>query len=422
MCQRKRKKRDIHKGKSKVGLMMSRERERVSCQFLCAMGVLGLMFIVVVSFRVWTGKGIFTALIESRNALQVLYDNLSPRFPADALFEVGKAIGLSSVLIVWIYASLDKMESGFFYSELLTILYPNYNVFVFIHFLFLLLCLWQAKAGGRDAALLALIIVVIDCVPQWVSLKTLVLFPERRRELAERSWHLRINQSAIHENVNVAREDLYKLANALSLEPRGNYRRLLNCFVYAMIEYSKLHSDMEMRLLSMQNIWDRLLAERDGNERSMLIENVISVLEQNKVWSDVRFGVCASLVLWLCTSHADREMKCKERELNYTTILTAVCDDLALLEQSRVIRKNDSVRRILNESFMILVWMHLLYDHVQSLDKRLFFLHPSGTIESSESWLRSLINTHFLNDTDVQREIYLKVSIEQINLQAKHSK
>lgn len=419
MCQRE--KRDTQKSKSKIERMLSRDRGRVSCRLLWTMGVLGFLFTATVVFRAIAGKGVFTALIGCWNALQTVYDRLSPRFPADALFEVGKAIGLSSVLIVWIYASLDKMESGFFYSELLTTLYPNYNVFVFIHFLFLLLSLWQAKAGGRDAALLALLIVMLDCIPQWVSLKMLVLFPERRRELAEKQWDTRINRFATNKNVDMAREDIYKLANTISLEPRGNYRRLLNCFARALLEYSKLHSSMEKRLLSMQSVWDRLLAGRDDSERDLLIENVIAALEQKNDREDIRFGLCASLVLWQCMSYADRETQRIEGERDYSAILTAVCDDLALLEQSGAIREDDSVRRVLNESFSLLVWMHLLYDQIHSPDKRLFFLHPSGRIETRRAWLRALINAHFLNDSDAQRERNLEISIEQMNLVAKQA-
>lgn len=398
--------------------------EKRSDGLLLVMGMLAGMFVAIFIIRVFAGKGVLSLLIGVCPQLQPVFERLSPYFTAGAMIEVGKAIGLSSALILGVYASLDKMESGFYYSELLSFLYPQYDLFALLHLLFVLLGLWQAKVGGRDAALVALLLVFVDCIPQWHSIENLVLHPDKRRELAEHKWNIIVGKFEEKPEVN-AKESIYKLADAITLSHDGNYRRLIGCFARAIIAFSGIHTDMRQRLIALTNVWERLLENRSENERYFLTEEVLANVEKQPLKDnedeekreETKFSICAALVLYLCTMHARRGTGRTVSDTDYSAILTAVCDDLVTLEQNDELRNNRIECYYLNLNFTMLVWLHMLYGQIKASNICLTSLSPKeADIKTfEEKWVIAAVDAHFLNASDSERERLVKAVLKQIS-------
>lgn len=412
----------------KTSVDYCKDREKRSDWLFCIMMMLAGAFVVIFIIRVFAGKGVLSGLIGVCPQLQPVFERLSPYFTAGAMIEVGKAIGLSSALIVGVYASLDKMESGFYYSELLSFLYPKYDSFALLHLLFVLLGLWQAKVGGRDAALVALLLVFVDCIPQWHSIENLVLYPEKRRELAEHKWNIIVSKfeekPKAHPKEN-PKESIYMLADAITLSHDGNYRRLIGCFARAIIAFSGIHTDMRQRLIALTNVWERLLENRSENERHFLTEEVLANVEKQPLKDnedeekreETKFSICAALVLYLCTMHARRGTGRTVNDTDYSAILTAVCDDLVSLEQNDELRNNRIECYYLNLNFTMLVWLHMLYGQIKASNIRLTSLSPKEadikTLE--EKWVIAAVDAHFLNVSDSERERLVKAVLKQIS-------
>lgn len=390
-----------------------------------AMMILAASFVAIFAIRVFAGKGVLSVLIGVCPQLQSVFGCLSPYFTAGAMIEVGKAIGLSSALIVGVYASLDKMESGFYYSELLALLYPRYDLFALLHLLFALLGLWQAEVGGRDAALVALLLVFVDCIPQWDSIEKLVLYPEKRRELAEHKWNIIVGEFKGKPEEN-SKESIYKLADAITLSHDGNYRRLIGCFAGAIIAFSDIHTEMCQRLIALTNVWERLLENRSENERHFLIDEALSNVEkqlfkdseETEKKGEIKFSICAALVLYLCAMHARRGTGRTVNDTDYSAILTAVCDDLVSLEQNNVLR-NDSIEcYYLYLNFTMLAWVHTLYGQIKPADmQRLLLPHPQKVITDMENaWLKLVVDAHFLDESDDMRRTMSDAALIQMQL------
>ena len=230
----------------------------------------------------------------------------------EAILKIAETIGVASLLIGWIFAVFDKTESGFYYGELVETLYPYYRWFVLIHAVALLCCLWQASVGHITTALLALAIIGIDCIPQWIILKTIVFYPSDRRAVAVHRWTQEMEQAKNNKEKYI--EQIYRLSDAITLEDGSNIEQLTPALKTALRTYTQMFQDSESTVC-MQNlvsIWSQLLEKRTPEQGILIVKPLLRSDEQ----SDAVCLLCASYIIWLLRDKTNKDDNLKSETHN----------------------------------------------------------------------------------------------------------
>lgn len=195
---------------------------------------------------------------------------------------VADTIGFGSILLVWIYAVLDKQELGFRYSKLLRAVYPHYHYFVVFHLLAILLCIGLSEAGVVDIALIALIILFLGDIIHCKAMFLLIFKSKDRRRAAADEWEQRL----IRNNVDRSYlSELCNVTNVLDLETDPAAQRIRSYFYcglarYAMSidDYSSASEEEIQRVLSdLAQVWNLLLRPRTNSERLLLAGEVLGM-------------------------------------------------------------------------------------------------------------------------------------------------
>lgn len=255
---------------------------------------------------------------------------------AAALLEITKAVGIGSILIGWLYNVLQHTDGGFDYSELLEVLFPNYNFLVIIHFAALLCSMWQSHIGSREGAVLSLLIIVTDSVLLWTSLCHLVFFPRKRRVLVRTKWEREIKDAfhpeakdgkkpgaAVKHRVSeetAAETKIYRLINMLSDASVDN-TYLLSCLAKVLCYFSDISvgeaADTHRNLLiRLTGCWEHLFRNKSAGDRNYLLRELFSCINKelqteefrsNKGLQDrVDRAVGQSYALWLFQDYLEK--------------------------------------------------------------------------------------------------------------------
>lgn len=169
---------------------LSEELEHLKCAWrkkrycyvvycLCV-ALIWLLLLVSLRFELFTGQGIVAHIFPKSPPIPIL--NI------EAVKETAKTIGFGSIVIAWIYATLDKDELGYKYGDLLRAVYPVYPRFVLSHLIAILLCAWLVESKMLESALISLSIVIVGGIIHWRALSTLVLVSSKRKKIAIDVW------------------------------------------------------------------------------------------------------------------------------------------------------------------------------------------------------------------------------------------
>ncbi|WP_297202020.1 hypothetical protein [uncultured Flavonifractor sp.] len=201
---------------------------------------------------------------------------------ATPIRSVADTIGFGSILLVWIYAVLDKQELGFRYSKLLGDVYPRYHFFVIGHLLAILLCIGMSEAGVVDIALIALIIVFWGDIIHFKAMFLLIFQSEDRRRAAADAWEQRL----IRNKAEVSYlSELCNVTNVLGLETDPAAQRIRSYFYCGLVRYAMSIEDYSSagekeikRVLSdLAQVWNLLLRPRTNSERLLLAGEVLGM-------------------------------------------------------------------------------------------------------------------------------------------------
>lgn len=425
----------------------------ISNVWLVILGALSIISLVSLGFKIVTGHGILIWLINALEEkttsrcllglcakLYMFHGYAVASITAEALFEMAKIIGLGSFFIGLVLNNLGKQESGFYYSELLSYLYPQYRVFLCLHIAGVLFAIWQAKVGYRESASLALLLVLLDFIPQWSALYFLVFSTAGRRELARVKWQKEFGRFSSSENCpDFASSDITEfhgllchLADTLAHCSGENYRKLVQCFSRALCNFSKLFSSPDKTrytglLLLVKIVWEHLMCDNASNinamdERRRLFLDMAKEIERTQPDEEYRNDrdgeiriICLSYVLWLCQMYTVKGAKEYD---DATMAMIALSNELAMMEYDEPFFTVGSMwRTYLESAYTILVWEHVLLRNIR-LDDRLFWLQPADLPDKrNDVYWEAFIKAHFSTDYKDDAIQFLPRVLGQIQFQ-----
>ena len=241
--------------------------------------------------------------IADSTKLYIVVRHLLAVINTDAVLKIAEAIGLSSIPIACIYASLDKIELGFSYRELLKHLFPCYNWFAMIHLISVLCCMWLATVKLLESSVLALIIILVGCLLQWDILDNILLSTEKRRKIALHYWRNLVGQNKTEE-IDYLQFVVLRMADSISVSTDKSYKEVLNTFSIITCEfvnvwvnkYDAVQKGKWELIRQIENIWKHLLVRKDIHEQILFSAEVLKQCIEDKNYD----LVCAGYVICLC--------------------------------------------------------------------------------------------------------------------------
>lgn len=337
------------------------EKEKTKyCVVLFLMGFLFLVLCCSLWLVCWNGRSIISFIKLKLPCLQSSLESLRGVVTGEAIFKLGEALGIGSILLVWIYNSLDKKEMGTLYSELLEEICPRYYIFVLIHLGSFGVCLWMAKAEKIATASLALLILVIGSFLQCRILKRFVLSPENRKQIALHRWEGLVYQKEKEEGEKEEerlRELIYSMATAVVLDAGSHCEELLEIIVKAIQRYievrdPKSSEDWKWVLLDIAGFWNDILGKRSANDQTVILRKIIrscSVVGTKE-------ALCIGYVLW----RYDWRIRKTDYEMKLQRPIEALASEVAILTERTFARGNDSdeIFYCFQAAFCMLIKIH----------------------------------------------------------------
>ena len=363
--------------REKEHLRRARKNQRYWYILYC-LSVVALWVLLVISLvcEVLTGSSVSAHLFPLRQMPHFL--NLT------AMRRTAETVGFGSILIAWLYASLDKEELGLTYSDLLRAVYPTYSRFVIGHLIAMLSCVWCAESGMLEGALLSLLLILMGVVIHWRALSSLVYKPARRRQVAIDEWNRKIDEwdetecgdqdsKASHQSV------FYDIADVLSIHDRDSAQQMQRCFARALFRFTAAYHREEKEerraqiLTDVAHLWDRAAGGRTGGERVLMLDGVLrSCIQESRAEAEVG-PICAGCVLWLYRSCAGAEgSAAPPQEARLLRLRDALDSVRARFRSSE---GGSAVLRYIDEVFTLLVWMHFLNGDIR-LQEGFFVFSP----------------------------------------------
>lgn len=278
----------------------------------------------------------------------------------DAVFKLGEALGIGSVLLVWIYNSMDKEEMGTLYSELLEEVYPGYYIFVLVHLGSFGACLWMAKAGRIATASWALFILVVGSFIQCRTLKGFVLSPENRKQIALHRWRrlvCEVKESDPSKGNERLRELIFSMADAVILDAGSHCEELLEVIVGAIQKYigekaPENSEDWKWVLLDISGFWNDILEGRSANDQTIILRKMI----QSYAEMETKEALCVGYVLW----RYDWRLRKTDYEVELQRPIEALASEVTILTERTFARGRDpdNIFYCFEAAFHMLVEMH----------------------------------------------------------------
>ncbi len=210
-------------------------------------------------------------------------------FNIAAMKDVAKTVGISSILVLWIYNKLDKQEFGIKYSDLLKKQFQGYHVCVMTHILSILICIWAANVGSIECAALSLAIILLNMVLQMYVLLGIILNTNRRKSLAYLVWEEQLNRFP-------GRETRLSLEENIPCDDSEACKEMCKLFMHS------LYCD-EPSLEEFSYSWETLMRGKNRKSQMILADNCIAVSwegnDRSATSKEERcFCIWASYLLW----------------------------------------------------------------------------------------------------------------------------
>lgn len=237
-----------------------------------------------VSCRLITGHSIL--LYSFRKIPHVLQILTSVRsiISSSSIIEVTKAIGLSSVLMGWIYSSLDKEELGLRYRYLLEFHYRHYGFFVILHIASVLICLWLAHVEYIESACIGIIILLSGLILQWRVLRNIVLFSIKRENTAVNAWIYLAKVATENKNVEQQFELLEQMAKAISERGIKRCHKMEEVFAGHLLCFTNTPNSTKenwtITIHHVHELFDSLFSNPEKSTRFFIAGNIFAKLDE----------------------------------------------------------------------------------------------------------------------------------------------
>lgn len=227
----------------------SRKRCRNIFSFFLHKGFILYVVFLILLLASWGAE-----MREGKSLLEFFYPNrICPVFlRAPAILEAIKVVGLSNILIGWIYKSLDMQMLGLSYGELIRYQYHSYHTCSIAHICATICCILAASAGTSESAIIALLAVLYGFFYQGCILYRIVLNPNACEQIAVDRWKGKIQQTN-------ASSCIITLAGTIPTPESEHYQAHLLCFARAFAKYcAQVVSEANIREVSY--FWHTLLS------------------------------------------------------------------------------------------------------------------------------------------------------------------
>lgn len=207
---------------------------------------------------------------------KTLWKHMQPFIRGKGVLKVAETIGLSSILVAWIYAALDKTELGLRYSDLAKEDVPCYFLYVIVHFACVLVCVFLGTINMIESACISLLIILWSGYIQCRILLRVVLSSENRAKLAVLVWERRINE-AIQVSLNELVLELLNIAGSITEELIDSTDELQEKLSNAMERIGSKAEASQAEIEDLGRIWARLLYDKASENQLVLVHNILKV-------------------------------------------------------------------------------------------------------------------------------------------------
>lgn len=276
--------------------------------------ILVVCLLLAVIYRLFTGHSFLVHFFRKvPQALDIL-TSIRSMISSSSIIEVSKAIGFSSVLMGWIYSSLDKEELGLKYRYLLEFHYRHYGFFVILHIASVLICLWLAHVEYIESACIGIIILLSGLILQWRVLSNIVLFSTKREETAVNAWVFLAKTATENNSDEQQFELLEQMAKAISERGIKRCHKIEDAFAIHLLCFAnKPCSTIENWAMTIQHVhvlFDCLFSNIEKRTRLFIAGNIFAkldnaikekyVLEHCKCPEALPYlSISVSYILWL---------------------------------------------------------------------------------------------------------------------------
>lgn len=324
--------------------------------YLIIMGMLLTALAVSVLLHIFCKKNISGVLSKLstgwiHNVLEYIITTVHGFVSSTAIFEIAKAIGICSVFIGWMYASLDKEEIGKKYKELLDYRYKFYSWFVGIHFIAVLACMWLAKVDYLESASIAVAALLWGCILQWKAIKNIILSSAQRKRTAIKVWKCDLQKE------DKQYEKLKSMAKVISTCGINRCDQLEEVFVEHV---SAFLSGIECKEQSMQKaleLWSSLFTNNEKSSRIFIATNIFSKLDEKNVDKEALCIISAAYVLWI-HNHFVANKKSGKRLPEKEIVINEISNEYSAVKIQTNGIPNPELWNYSNAAVSILTWMY----------------------------------------------------------------
>lgn len=301
---------------------------------------------------------------------------------SEAILKVAETIGFGSILIAWVYGSLDNINAGVKNRKLLPYVCANYHYIVVIHLVSILLCIGLCKVHAVDAAFVALLLVFFGGIAHWSVISALVFHTDECLIAAKAYWLDKIEKNIppFNKTVDVACE-ISRMLSTCDITLYDMYLELFyeSCMNLSLVKESHDDLKVENAILNVSKAFENTFVS--STDRHFRLQRDFLQFLQQKL--DTGANVSFSQTLIICsgflhssihyyvkeTNNAGEQMeKHLEELLNAISELCSYLNDNHQSQtntgQTNTVSLNTSVSLDVHMIFTYTMWMYFFAGEV----------------------------------------------------------
>lgn len=194
---------------------------------------------------------------------------------APAILELINVLGFSTILIGWVYNSLDAQMLGLNYGELLTNKFTSYHACSVAHICATIACILSATADTSESAIISLVAVLYGFLYQWIVLYQIILNPKSCEKVAMLRWQSKI------DSVDAAKRYLPRITSTLPEPDSEHHPAHCLCFAQAFIKYCEQETSDRL-IHEVAYLWSSIFEATKKQNRLHVVTQIIGSFLRTK--------------------------------------------------------------------------------------------------------------------------------------------
>ena len=241
------------------------------CRFLFGwfQGYILFFVVIILSWiaEVWFGK----SLVE----IHFPWATCPSFLRAPIILEAIKIVGFSTILIGWVYKSLDSSMLGLTYRDLLKHKFKLYHACSVCHICATVFCILSAASGASESAIVSLGAVLYGFFHQWIVLYQVVLNAKRRAQIAMDKWKQRVDESSSPMDC------LLKIVNSPITPESEHYDAYRECIAIGFAKYcNSAITDNSLREVAY--FWSNIFVSSKNQDYFSVVKSVFCGILNSK--------------------------------------------------------------------------------------------------------------------------------------------